>query len=388
MDFRQGLELLQITGTTTLSMAVYSGYRQSLALDFLFLILPQYYAIVYPDRIWDLYLCLAMLVNVDGLKKGGMQGKRVHVVDHLRFTICVLVVTAIYAVDFSVFEKRLGKTEFYGISLMDVGVGSFIYNAGVVGHRGSTRRYLKSVPALIALGFVRYAAIRVFGISVNPREYGIHLNFYFLLAFVNLLYCAVRSRYNFVVGLLLTAFYEGALRFAGLEQLILSDSRNGLLEMNKEGLVAVAPYLSIFLISTEVGRICLSGDGPRRRALRLFVLTGLFGSLYMLFCLSSTPSRRLGNAPFVFWILMLHSLHLSVYMLFESMFAVHSMQTSRFCSANMMFVFLFSNLIVLLGNLLFNPRQFSVFGTHVHLLAYLAAVFTVPAFLSRRSGMH
>ena len=82
--------------------------------------------------------------------------------------ICDLLchVTAIYDIDLSIFEKRLEKTDFFGM-LMDI--GSFIYNAGVMGDREVSRKYL---------------TVKTCKINVNPREYGTHLIFYFLLVFV------------------------------------------------------------------------------------------------------------------------------------------------------------------------------------------------------------
>lgn len=376
-------ELLQLTGITTLSVVVYSsGYRRSLVNDFMFCVLPQYYCIIHPERIWDVCIHLGMLLDWSRMRTA--RQTKSTVVDHLRFTISVIVVICIYAADFSIFNERLGKSDFFGVRLMDIGVGSFIYNAGVVGHRGSYRRYLRSCPVLFLLGLVRYFVVRMFNLNVNPREYGTHLNFYFLLGLVNLVYCAVRSRYNFLIGVYTIVTYETILRFTHLETFILSDRRSNFLEKNKEGLMALIPYTSIFLMSTEVGKICLSDDKPRRKVWRAGVLTILFGVFYLLSSLSSDASRRVGNGAFVFLVLTIHTFHLTTYMLLESMFGLYNMQTSRFCCSSMMFVFLFSNLIVLGGNVVFNLRSFSPLAAHMNLLVYLAVVFPIPAYLASR----
>ncbi|KMV66125.1 putative membrane protein [Encephalitozoon cuniculi EcunIII-L] len=378
------LELLQVTGITVLSLVVYSsGYKKSILNDFLFCIVPQYCAIVFPDRIWGLYLCLAMLLNYSGLRKPE-GNKSTEVVGYLRFAISVITVIAIYAVDFSVFEKRLGKSHFFGISMMDIGVGSFIYNSGIVGYKARSKRHIRSYLILVLLGFVRCFTVRWFNIGVNPREYGIYINFYFLLALVNFIYSLIRSRYNFLLGLLVVTVYEIILRFSGLTSFIFSDKRETFLEKNKEGLVATVPYISILLMTTEVGRICFSEDKTRKKAWKVLGMTAVFGCLYTVFNFSSEGSRRLGNGAFVFWILALHSFHIGMYLLFESTIALYNPLTAMFCSFNMMFVFLFSNLIVLFGNVFFDLKSFSTPVAHLNLLSYLVAVFSIPTLLTSR----
>ncbi|KAH0815982.1 hypothetical protein GEV33_006811 [Tenebrio molitor] len=58
-----------------------------------------------------------------------------------RSTIHIISVVAILAVDFLVFPRRFAKTETFGYSLMDVGVGLFMFSNGIVdGGRTSLRK--------------------------------------------------------------------------------------------------------------------------------------------------------------------------------------------------------------------------------------------------------
>ncbi|ESN94828.1 hypothetical protein HELRODRAFT_180178 [Helobdella robusta] len=106
--------------------------------------------------------------------------------------ICIL------AVDFKVFPRRFCKTETYGCSLMDVGVGSFIVSNAIVSReaRGVTkrlglRRLLKTVLStwpLILLGMGRLLTLKSINYHEVVSEYGVHWNFFFTLAFVKITY--------------------------------------------------------------------------------------------------------------------------------------------------------------------------------------------------------
>lgn len=117
-----------------------------------------------------------------------------------RTSVNLFTAVAILAVDFSIFPRRLAKTETYGSGLMDVGVGSFLMAHAVtspeVRRQKSTNSdrpsdylrlvatTLKQVLPLLVLGFLRVMVVKAVGYQEHVTEYGVHWNFFFTVATV------------------------------------------------------------------------------------------------------------------------------------------------------------------------------------------------------------
>ena len=86
-------------------------------------------------------------------------------------------ITAILAIDFDLFPRRLGKTETYGLSLMDIGGGSYVFSSGFVssqarfGKKTGEEENFKArrIPRLVALGVARLAATAAVGYHASGR---------------------------------------------------------------------------------------------------------------------------------------------------------------------------------------------------------------------------
>lgn len=116
-------------------------------------------------------------------------------------TLMLSVTVCILAVDFPIFPRRGAKTFQYGFSIMDSGVGAFVAFSGAVSPESRhalessadrsfktkltlVRHTLSSSIPLIILGFLRLAFVKFSGYRAIIEEYGTHMNFFAVLAFV------------------------------------------------------------------------------------------------------------------------------------------------------------------------------------------------------------
>lgn len=303
--------------------------------------------------------------------------------DSLRSCVIVLVTIAIFACDFGNFPNRHLKTKFYGASLMDLGVGSFLFNNGLFVSFRSKFSIFKSSMVLLLLGFVRLFVIILFNYHVDLSEYGAHFNFYFVMGLVFLLYIFLESKFNFHFSVLLLLVYQSFLS-NGLEKYIFSENRISFLEKNKEGIFMIFPSYCIFSFADQIGRILYSSENQLVNFYKgfLYFLTFFYGFWFSREKIEM--SRRLCNATFVFWIVVFHCAY-ALLAKVTSSYCGGPCKFVSFCAKNMLFIFLWSNLLVLLGNLIFDLKSFGAVGSVYMNLGYLGASFLLPYFLRRKS---
>lgn len=128
-----------------------------------------------------------------------------------RSHMMLITIACILAVDFPIFPRELGKCETWGASLMDLGVGSFVFSLGVVSagpYLRPTRPALlsilrkdmaKSLP-LFALGMIRVISVKLTAYPEHVTEYGVHWNFFLTLAALPVLKTGVEALRRVVGG--------------------------------------------------------------------------------------------------------------------------------------------------------------------------------------------
>ncbi|PNP58706.1 hypothetical protein THARTR1_01722 [Trichoderma harzianum] len=250
----------------------------------------------------------------------------------------ITTVVAILAVDFRLFPRRFAKVETWGTSLMDMGVGSFVFSAGIVAarpvlkERASGRRVplatrllqsiRHSIPLLV-LGFIRLLSVKGLEYAEHVSEYGVHWNFFFTLGFLPPFVAIFQAIFDIIpshaaLALLLVGTYQALLEKTALKGFVLTAPRVDLISMNREGIFSFIGYLAIFLAGQDLGKFIIprnitsssnSTAGMQRNTLlmTIAVWAGIWTVLYTIvtsynFGLGLTVSRRLANLPYVLWV--------------------------------------------------------------------------------------
>jgi glucosaminylphosphatidylinositol acyltransferase len=284
-----------------------------------------------------------------------------------RGAMMIVTCLAILAVDFPIFPRRFAKVENWGTSLMDLGVGSFVFSAGVVSARSllkarSTSQtkisHLKSFPnrflvsirhsiPLLILGLIRLYSVKGLDYAEHVTEYGVHWNFFFTLALLapfvelsDLITTHIVPSYE-LLAVIFALIYETLLASTDLKRYILVSPRGlDLLSKNREGIFSFTGYLAIFLAGRGAGAVVLASTAPvprstkplaastyawrDRRGLlyRLAARSAIWILLYVLstqyFGLNLSVSRRLANLPYVLWVVAFNNTQILLFCVIET----------------------------------------------------------------------
>lgn len=345
-----------------------------------------------------------------------------------RGNMMVVTCICILAVDFRLFPRRFAKVETWGTSLMDMGVGSFVFSAGVVASRpvlkeradgcatplGArlTRSLRHSLP-LLALGVVRLLSVKGLDYAEHVTEYGVHWNFFFTLGFLPPFVALFQSALKVVpsyagLAILLGVLYQVVLESTPLKAYILVGPRDNLLSMNREGIFSFWGYLAIFLAGQDTGMFVLPRNlnfrgvaGSKRTALLLTMaawsvvwIALYFFSTDYTYGAGLTVSRRLANLPYMLWVVAFNSTLVLAFCLVDTIIfpafykaqdakaekEAYNTATSRVLRAynrNGLAVFLLANLLTGLVNMTVPTLDVGRIATVGILVAYMGTLTAV-----------
>jgi phosphatidylinositol glycan class W len=168
--------------------------------EFFFGVVPVLLSLLYPQYLFTFIIIflLFLLVGNNNLFNGNKKMRKtrkdkvvvLHFLTAYRSYLMILTCICIIAVDFPIFPSRFAKVETFGISLMDVGVGSVVFSQGIVSSRGTnnelkylTKSLWKTFPLFI-LGILRLFLVK----STNYQVFyglieGTHLRIWSSLEF-------------------------------------------------------------------------------------------------------------------------------------------------------------------------------------------------------------
>ncbi|OHE91134.1 hypothetical protein CORC01_13581 [Colletotrichum orchidophilum] len=349
---------------------------------------------------------------------------------HYRGSMLVITCIAILAVDFRLFPRRFAKVETWGTSLMDMGVGSFVFSAGVVAARPvlKERAEGRSVPLttrllqsmrhslpLLVLGVIRLLSVKGLDYAEHVTEYGVHWNFFFTLGFLPPFIAIFQSALKIVpsyaaLAIILSVLYQVALESTDLKAYILTAPRTDLVSMNREGIFSFFGYLAIFLAGQDTGMYVLprslniksdSTPATQRKTLLMMmaVWSAAWTGLYFLTTSNSygdglNVSRRLANLPYVLWTAAFNSTQLLAYALVDTIFfpsfynatdartekEAYETATSRVFRAynrNGLFLFLIANVLTGLVNMTVPTLHLGPMATIGILVTYSGAITSI-----------
>ncbi|XP_058802592.1 uncharacterized protein LOC131670741 [Phymastichus coffea] len=359
---------LLLTLTLTTLLGPQTSRQSKIILEFCFVILPSILCCtVLHTKVIEVSLIFLIISTANILSilawrhRDAFKTQSTHSISKLAFITNfraltnIITVICILAVDFTCFPRKFVKTETYGYSLMDTGVGLFMIANALVAPEarridsdlkisffaGLTRTFKDCLPLLV-LGMGRYLAVEFLGYQKHVTEYGVHWNFFLTLAcvklFTGLLSKNLNSRYSFVTGLWILVMHEYGLSTQGLKEWVMSDEpRNNFISANREGWVSIPGYVGLYLLGIALGRLIhttyQNNDNelvfeitPNCRigytklmllALKLYFVASVCYCVTYYCEQYFGISRRLANSGYCVWILTLSSLLLTFLVVIE-----------------------------------------------------------------------
>ncbi|KAJ6695836.1 PHOSPHATIDYLINOSITOL-GLYCAN BIOSYNTHESIS CLASS W PROTEIN [Salix koriyanagi] len=367
------------------------NYVATLSVDFLFIVLPMLLIFHY----WVYMFVIPMMVLVFSVVTanrfdasnypGGPLSLRTNVSSY-RVLMMIITFLCILAVDFKIFPRRHAKTETYGTSLMDLGVGSFIFANALVSRQARSvssanwKAAVQSTSPLLLLGFARLLTTRSVDYQVHTGEYGVHWNFFFTLAAVSILTSIIKipPQYSGIFGVAILIGFQYWLSH-GLNVYLLSDERGtNILSKNKEGIFSILGYWGLYLVGVQLGYYLFFGNRSttafrtiKWARVRVSFISLVFWLVTVLLDRHvERVSRRMCNLAYVTLVLAQNLQVLAILMLSDFNAGSKISALEEALNRNLLGSFLLANLLTGLVNLYVDTLFIPSFSALAILLAY------------------
>lgn len=352
--------------------------------EFVTLVLPTVFNLTllseYSNAQFAFYLIVFMfpftwlLFNHNYLSTSDIKTRKSPYMNFYRFMLNTYTVFCILGVDFNVFPRRFAKTENYGYSVMDIGVGCYVCSNALMFNIPKVHnitkcafKVFKQVLPLLVLGIGRTYFVTKSDYQHYVFEYGVHWNFFISLAFLKIINLFVLPFVSNCclsgVATVLVVIYEIVLN-CGLAEWIMSDAtRDTLFSANREGILSLIGYEAIFLYSLSMKwhiSAFMKNNHLINNMFLLIITASLTVVLFLITLFISYfigVSRRLANAGYVYWILSISSYILFMSIIMENLITVSLQKIGQLhefnrvsliidsINDNLLFFFLFANII-------------------------------------------
>lgn len=377
------------------------AYLATMLLDFLLIILPMllFFTVLSEwTSLSAIFLMLLLVFHIAAKRYGasialedGADSLRTNISSY-RVSIMVVTCLCILAVDFRIFPRRYAKTETYGTSLMDLGVGSFVLANSLVSRQArgfpmlKLKNALLSVSPLMVLGIARLLSTAGVDYQVHVGEYGVHWNFFFTLAAVSILTSMINipPKYSGILGLLILVGYQVCL-MNGLNVYLLSNERGtDIISLNKEGIFSIFGYWGMYLVGVQLGSYLFFGNSKqvsrsnKWARIRVWIFALLFWLLTMILERKvERVSRRTCNVAYVTFVLAQNLQVLAILMLSDYIPGHKISVLEEAFNRNLLASFLLANVLTGVVNLFIETLFASSASALAILVVYAFVLFLV-----------
>ncbi|CAF1327602.1 unnamed protein product [Adineta steineri] len=257
--------------------------------------------------IWSIALFIYFLKKPSSINNSQTINKSYsRLIELTRGQILIVTCICILAVDFSIFPRRYAKTENYGYSIMDLGVGAFTITHGMVSSEARNKQtnfkeLLVENFVLFILGLIRLISVKYFSYIEHISEYGIHWNFFLTLCFMKLIgNCLLLITKNLFALICLTLLFHEIilLRYLQFDNYLIevNNLRIGFIDANREGIFSLGGYVCLYLIGIFFGRLIINYE----RNQQFLQMTIKFSIAMIILCgISYNTSRKLCNFGYI-----------------------------------------------------------------------------------------
>ncbi|OBA27001.1 GWT1-domain-containing protein [Hanseniaspora valbyensis NRRL Y-1626] len=360
----------------------------------------------------------------------GNKKKKLNYLTAYRSHMLIMTGIAILAVDFKVFPRKLGKVETWGTSLMDLGVGSFIFSNGIVSrpkpkkeieNETGTNKNKKNSKAscifsklilrksniLFVLGLLRLFFVKNLEYQEHLTEYGKHWNFFITLGLLPLTYDFIlvplieTTHINRgILGFLMCAALELWLNLdSRVLKYLINAERVGIFGNNREGIYSFLGYVGIYLMGQEVGSSLILPVEENKNLRKNFLgrykvddLQGLIGHALLIWALNNSIlqldkfyiSRRFANLPYVLWVVSYNLGFLAFYCFVDRITNIEDTDFILECiNNNGLILFLVANVSTGLVNISINTLSCNTAQSIAILISYCGFIFISALVLNK-----
>ncbi|XP_028169024.1 phosphatidylinositol-glycan biosynthesis class W protein-like [Ostrinia furnacalis] len=331
--------------------------------------------------------------------KNYFKTSKLHSISLMRGLTYLMTVFCILAVDFQSFPRYLAKTEKYGFSVMDSGVGLFVLMSGLV-HKDLRNQSLPSIlkgnikflSILICLGVARFISVKQLDYQEHVTEYGVHWNFFFTVAICKLISTVLLYYCNnsILCGFVILGLHESMLHL-GLKQWVFGNTpRTNIINANREGISSSLGYVSLYLfaayLKSEIKKDTVQKYNVQLKLMFLSIIMSLLAVTAHFY---SPASRTLANAGYCFYLQTVLVVIMMIMYFLEVQFQNKDLQFHvpliiSAINSNGLVYFLVANLLTGAINLLMRTLFISAFKSFIIQNIYMILTIFLAAYLKEK----